>query len=299
MRTNVFGSGLCYDSTPLPALPVDQDCVPVPRLSQVVALIIVPNSAPRPNDWTTKADFDAILDNSASDDASAKLIQGRGEIQEAEDVIVALGRGERRIARRRYPLSMEVNITYDSSYEFLRSLQDDYRRFRFWIGTLGGRLLGGTQGIKPDLVSPKIPYRGGDNDVEAGFINLEWFADIDPARTNHEELLNVVVNGSSTEAANQQPGSGSNPGGSNGATSFYRQTFTNQSSAGLTWTQNAGNVPVAADRPAKLWVFMNGQKIIQDLQYTVTPDTGAGQATITIDSNTHISGSTYEVFAFD
>jgi hypothetical protein len=94
-----------------------------------------------------------------------------------------------------------------------------------------------------------------------------------------------VVSSNVTETINNVTIDGSN-------ISIFNQEFLNTSSAVLTWTQNAGVLPVT-NLAASVHVYQNGQKLIAS-QYVIT-----APATITIDSNTHYNGSNYIVFAIN
>jgi len=94
-----------------------------------------------------------------------------------------------------------------------------------------------------------------------------------------------VVSSNVTETINNVTVNGS-------AVSIFNQEFLDTTSAVLTWTQNAGVLPLT-NLAASIHVYQNGQKLIAS-QYVIT-----APATITIDSNTHYDGSNYIVFAIN
>jgi hypothetical protein len=94
-----------------------------------------------------------------------------------------------------------------------------------------------------------------------------------------------VVNNNVTETINNVTVTGS-------AVNIFNQEFINTSSNVLTWTQNAGVLPVT-NLAASIHVYQNGQKLIAS-QYVIT-----APSTITIDSNTHYDTSNYIVFAIN
>ncbi len=94
-----------------------------------------------------------------------------------------------------------------------------------------------------------------------------------------------VVNNNVTETINNVTVTGS-------AVNIFNQEFLNTSSNILTWTQNAGVLPVT-NLAASVHVYQNGQKLIAS-QYVITVP-----GTITIDTNTHYDGSNYIVFAIN
>jgi len=94
-----------------------------------------------------------------------------------------------------------------------------------------------------------------------------------------------VVNNNVTETVNNVTVTGS-------AVNIFNQEFLNTSSRVLTWTQNAGVLPLT-NLSASVHVYQNGQKLIAS-QYVIT-----APSTITIDTNTHYDGSNYIVFAIN
>jgi len=71
---------------------------------------------------------------------------------------------------------------------------------------------------------------------------------------------------------------------------IYRQAFSNSQTAALVWTQNNGTLPT--NTAAQVFVFQEGQKLEETVQYTISA------STITIDAATHYAGANYEVIAF-
>lgn len=92
-----------------------------------------------------------------------------------------------------------------------------------------------------------------------------------------------VVNNNVTETINNVTVTGS-------FINIFSEEFLNTSSNVLTYTKNSGVLPTT-NTDASIQVFQNGQKLIAS-QYVITQP-----ATITIDSNTHYSGSNYIIFA--
>lgn len=71
---------------------------------------------------------------------------------------------------------------------------------------------------------------------------------------------------------------------------IFSEEFLNTSSNVLTYTKNAGVLPLT-NTDASIQVYQNGQKLITS-QYTITQPN-----TITIDSDTHYDGANYIIFA--
>lgn len=75
------------------------------------------------------------------------------------------------------------------------------------------------------------------------------------------------------------------------ASGFYAQSFDNQISSTLTWTENGGVLP--ANTTANVWVYQNGSRLTQGDNYAISG------SNIVIDAETHISGADYYVVAID
>ena len=274
--------GIC-GGVQLGELPEDSECgcLIAPPLSQICGVVILPNGAKSPLDWTNKSDIESTIDNTVNNNTRGKWLLGIGEIAEPQEIIAELGRTYIKYARRVYTLVHEVPICDQITYNFLLKLQTNWTGFNFWYYTVGCHFYGKSGGIRPAYVTVTFPKGRGEEDVEIGNVKITWYADGDPLRT-HIDSLN-------------QPDT---PDGGGGNTNFlmYRQPFPAQSSASLIWTEDSGNVPT--DDDVRLWVFQRGQKLEPIVQYTVTPNTGAGESTIAINTDTHFDGADYEVYTF-
>ena len=228
-----------------------------------------------PTNWASAEAFLEALDNTDTTGAKGKYFLGIGNIDEPADVTVPLGRAHEHIALRKWSLNFAPEIGYSAQYAFLQSLQRSRRNFRFWFATMGGRLIGGPQGIRPEFVTAKAVYGGGNDDLEAGRIVLRWSACVEAPRSNAgAEIFNIGVPSSfSTET-----------GGVMGNLKVITQTFYDQAGDTLIFTENGGTIP--AD--SMVGVYHNGQKLLP-VQYVRTGNT------FVIDSNTHYPGDNYEV----
>lgn len=264
----------------LGAIPVNQDCTPSPRLSEITTILMLPFGAKSPADWTNYDDISGVIDNSISDNQYAKLIVGKGAIQEGTPVNYNLGLQVKTVGYRK-ELRFEIPIIYDQQYTLLQKLQSGGLNYRFWFGTLGGRFIGGSTGIKPDYSTADYSYLSDENSTETGIWNVGWYEDGAALRTDHNTLLNTPdLSGGS---------------GQIGTVMYYHQKFT--SGPTLTWTENSGGLP--ANTTAQVMVFQNGQKLVENSSYTITADSGPGESTITIDSTVHWDGSVYEVITIE
>jgi len=266
----------------IPAITADQNTQLPPRLSEICGLLVLPLGSAGPTDWTDGNAVEETSDNTVIDNSKAKWIIGRGEMQAPEDIVVEMGKDERRIARRLYALEFEVNVRCDPELSFLKAFQRNYRAFRFWFATRGNRFLGGTNGIYPKFVTAWSPFLR--DDLERGFIRIEWYADGAPTRAT----VNNLFGGGSGEEDTPVPIEN---------VMYHQQSFASTSTSTLTWTANSGVLP-SANTAAQILVFQNGQKLEEDAgQYSISHLTGPSESTITIGSNTHFSGANYEVIA--
>lgn len=266
----------------LGALPNNGGCIlePAPRLSQIAGVLVLPLGAHLPDSWNTAADLNEITAPATSGNAVAKWLIGSGQVPEPVVLSALFGRQDRIVTGRVYTLTMNVRPVCDTVYAYLRNMQRNWTGFRFWFYTLGGRLVGGANGIRPRYVSASFPYTDEDGGAEVGRLLLEWKADGDPDRA----LITGLLDGSTS--AIPEPSTGT----------INMQSFPNSATNALVYTENGGQLPTP--HASQVWVFQNGQKLLaEEGQYTITQ--GVGSATITINSNTHWNGSYYEVFAFE
>lgn len=73
-------------------------------------------------------------------------------------------------------------------------------------------------------------------------------------------------------------------------------TYSNTPSNVVTWTENNGVIP---SNPAALFVYQNGQKLNASTgDYTISPNSGFQQSTVTINANRWTAGDLIEIIAF-
>lgn len=273
----------CESNVAMPAICVDQDQLLKPKLSQVCGLLILPFGAAPPSSWVVQSDMEGIIDNSVSDNSKAKYIAGKGGVDEPEEIVVRLGKRERKRVELLYTLEIEFSIRTNKQYTFLQKFQRNYKAFRFWYTTTGGRLLGGAKGITPHYIFPFAPLGSSNDDVEKGIIRIQWFSDAEPSRTSINDFYTPVITDSNFPEI-----------------MFYQQSYEEVTSATLTWTENSGTLPTS-NTDAQVWVYQNGQKLDPNTTpaaYTINHNTAAGESEIVINSNIHFSGASYEVQAF-
>ena len=77
---------------------------------------------------------------------------------------------------------------------------------------------------------------------------------------------------------------------------MIRQAYTNAQSNVLTWTANGGVLTTPYDEFVS--VFVNGQKLTTN-DYSVVANSAPGQSTVTINSDIHTNGNSYEIYVFE
>lgn len=184
----------CDDDLNLGPVEVVQDCTAYDQVfSQVCGVILLPNSADLPADWTDPAEWALAIDNSITGTAKGRYLIGEGEIDEPDEDIDDYPYRQRRVSNRLYTVELTIKNLSLIQYDFLRQLQCGWVRFRFWIETVGGRLFGGETGIKPLLVGVSFIYSGGRDDREAAVLTLQYESDGDPPRTDITGLADAVA----------------------------------------------------------------------------------------------------------
>lgn len=173
---DILPETLCDDFA-LPVFPDNQDCTTyAQKRSQVCGLIILPDGATPPDDWTMISGWAGVIDNSDTTGASARYITGVGAFLPKEVITVNLA-GGRHIsnADRGYTLTLSISNMDAGHMEFGRKLQRNLKNFSVWIQTVGDRLIGGDYGIKPFYVNAEFPFGQGGNDREQITVAMDFF----------------------------------------------------------------------------------------------------------------------------
>lgn len=265
----------------LPAIPTNQNKVWTPKLSEIRGLLILPLGAQPPSSWVSASGVEAIADNTVTDNSRAKWLTGIGEVPAGDAVIVNLGKRERRTRQAQFSLEFEVNVYCDEHQTLLSRLNNNWRGFKFWLATRGGRFLGGSGGIYPDFVTTTQPYLRGD-EAEKGFINIDWFAKGPPLATT----LDLFSDSAGSE---DSPTPITN-------VMYYADSYPSHSSVILSWTENGGVLPTTNTR-AQVLVFQNGKKLEEIAEYTFNHASSPGESEIVLSSPPHFNGAYYEVIA--
>lgn len=163
----VLPSTLC-DAWNLPAISTCQDGTTYRRRrSEVAGLLMLPVGADKPGSWENIADWETVIDNESTDDTKGKYLVGIGSFQPETQVEVNLSNGRFIENRERtYILNMAVVNIDDGHNNFCRKLQTNARRFDFWLLTVGDRLVGGVNGMRPVRVNADFVLAAGAGSYE-------------------------------------------------------------------------------------------------------------------------------------
>lgn len=163
------------DGWNLPAISTCQETTTYnQRRSEIAGLLMLPVGADRPGSWENIEDWENVIDNTSTDDTKGKYLVGIGSfaLESLTEVSLAGGRVvENR--ERRYRLSMAVLNIDDGHSDLCRKLQTNARRFDFWLLTLGDRLIGGDEGMRPFRVNADFVLASGRDSREVWNITLD------------------------------------------------------------------------------------------------------------------------------
>jgi hypothetical protein len=169
----------CENTFQLGAIPTDQNCLISPILSQVSDLYIKAENAPAPFTWAAGAPSlnDEGIGNNVPNNNRSKWLVGKGGIPDPEETVYQGPKLKEVVGRRVFQLTFETEIYSKGQRDFLRQLQSNWSEYTFWIGSLGGRLFGGEDGIVPYFSNAILPLRSGNEDTEIGIIVIEFAVD--------------------------------------------------------------------------------------------------------------------------
>lgn len=176
------------------SLDTDQNCAGSPKLSQVAGVLIAPTGATLPADWTSRADWEAVVNNTSVDNTSVRYLTGVGGVDVPEKQVIRVAKGYDILAYRTYSLVLDAYNLSDANRDFLRGFQCNPTNFRFWIETVDGSIFGGATGIAPNFSDADFPLGAGEADLEKGTLLLNWRATCEPARTTIENLSENFAN---------------------------------------------------------------------------------------------------------
>lgn len=168
-----------------PPIQNEQDCTTYPqRDSQVSDIILVPVTAPDPFEWSSGAPVyvNNGIDNTEILMVKAKRIVGVGGVDAPQKAISTMPRNRQSPERRLYTLTHRVHNTSGAMFELIRKFQCNWRMFRFYILTAGGRMFGPAGGIKPLFTDAEMPLEGSRGAKEYFDLIIQWEGVADPVR---------------------------------------------------------------------------------------------------------------------
>lgn len=178
----------CDTALVLGAIDVNQDCTSYQqKYSQVCDLIIMPDGATAPLDWTsapTVAAVSGAVDNADTVGGKSKHLVGEGGIAAPEKIADEYPKRKTKVNFRVYTLPFVVKNLSDDQYEFLRQLQCGNTDFKIWYANVGGHIFGGANGIDITSIDADFPLSEGRDDKESATVTVTWEADGDPERGN-------------------------------------------------------------------------------------------------------------------
>jgi hypothetical protein len=145
---------------PLPLLPIEQDGTCYPQLdSEVSGLIILPKAAVL-TDWTDAAEWRQQIDNSVN--AKGRYLTGIGSFLPESSRIESIADGRyQAVSERKYKLSLRVLNVALAHIDLACLFTKTPIRYRVWLETIEGRLIGGENGLIPDLTDATLSLNSG------------------------------------------------------------------------------------------------------------------------------------------
>lgn len=171
--------------TNLPVFPVlpGGGCFAPPTSSEVGAVIFLPDGVAPPGDWTSEAEWAPIFNNLDNSNAAAKIFFGIGSIAEPESNVQQIAKGVERTVRKRWTLEVQVNTLNDTVYDFVRFLQCQPTKYKFWYWDMAGYLYGGAKGIRPNTTNANMLRQSGETSFLTAIARITYQnAGCDPDR---------------------------------------------------------------------------------------------------------------------
>lgn len=178
----------CDTPLVLGAIDTAQDCTSyTQKYSQVSDLIIKPDAASAPFDWTGAPTVSAVagaISNTDVTGAKSKWLVGEGGVGVPEKTVDEYPKRKTRVNFRTYSLVFVIKNLSDEQYDFLRQLQCGNTDYRIWYSNVGGHIFGGTTGIDVSGVDVDFPLESDRNAKESATLTITWEADGDAERGN-------------------------------------------------------------------------------------------------------------------
>lgn len=178
----------CDTALTLGAIDVNQDCTNyVQKYSQVCDLIITPDGANAPLDWSSAPTVTAVaneVDNASTAGGVSKHLVGEGGIPAPEKIIDEYPKRKSKTNTRVYTLTFTVKNLSADQYDFLRQLQCGSDAFTVQYADVGGYIYGGSTGIDILSIDVDFPKGEGRDDKNFATVIVTWEADGDAPRGN-------------------------------------------------------------------------------------------------------------------
>lgn len=182
-----YSGPTCPDScgdVSLPAVDI-QECVDSieVELSEITDIYLVATDSSGdavvvPTDWTSEADWTAVLDQSLDNKIRHLIVSG--DKPATEDTEATFSKFRTKVTNRGHTVNADVDDVSDLNYEFMRTLQCG-ATVRMWFATYGGKLYGGATGIKADVKANYALERGQESRALIQFV-FTWDHLQDPPR---------------------------------------------------------------------------------------------------------------------
>lgn len=248
-----------------------------PLPSQIAAIVCALPTF-KPEDWTDAVSFKAFASG------NGKYLPVIGAMPKPEPNRATLGRaanGALITTHKKYIANLRPAVGCGNAKTFIDNLGNNWKGFYFWLMTDGGRIIGGTQGIKPAWIDSGVYYPEGRDSLEELYIDIEWYGD--------DNIPTAFVPGIGITGEPQGPPTD--------ITDMLIQSFPDAQTNALEFTLNNGVLPTPND--ARVWVFQNGNRLNpKEKEYSIIPNSSPGVSTVLINSQNHFNGADYVVSGF-
>lgn len=194
---NTFGivcPAECEDALTLPVLPATL-CQLAPKKSEIDVLIFQ-GTDDGPVAMGTAGDWTGLILNTDATGAKMKYLIGVGSIAEPEETVATVARGKEIVTNKARTLVFTgYELTEDSIYDFVRTLECGSSTNKFFFTDRGGFLYGKKQptttpdeGITPDSIKANIVWDAGNESILKYVITIKF-----SAQTSPDRVINPLV----------------------------------------------------------------------------------------------------------
>lgn len=173
----------CPDGTLGAMNPQTEDCNDI-DLSEVNSIIWThPTLGDIITNWgAALAATDFNIDNSDATDVAQKQIFVTGGVAEPEETTVTLNGFQTVTLNKTFTLSAEFYSDGALTYDYLRRLECNKVKPKFWFTTMGGKIFGKDGGITPAKFGLSKVLEQGEESVEKWVLNIQWKSLTSPDR---------------------------------------------------------------------------------------------------------------------